>query len=141
MTAEFENLVRLLECKEKANIALAYQLAPHYAEEFEAYFGYNLEEYKLIKQVLPDADVKNVTLQWFAHKYLSMYDFRFEESEQCGGWKHLKSYVETQNCPPEYGSGLHAVLIPYILKGGWWEFLKILKIAQNLPLESIVFKR
>jgi hypothetical protein len=42
---EFQNLLRLLESTEPANVQLGLQIAQNYQTEFEQHFGYSLEDY------------------------------------------------------------------------------------------------
>ena len=46
MTKEFENLLNLLQSGIYENVMLGLQVAQNYKSEFEAYFGYLLEDYE-----------------------------------------------------------------------------------------------
>jgi hypothetical protein len=58
---EFQNLLRLLDSTEPANVQLGLQLAQNYQSEFEAYYGYSLRDYSELVKFLWRYEAWNFT--------------------------------------------------------------------------------
>ncbi|TAE15378.1 MAG: leucine-rich repeat domain-containing protein [Bacteroidetes bacterium] len=78
MTAEFENLLRLLSSTEEPNVRLGFQLARNYEAEFEAHFGRSRQEMDELFEFLMEHKVWDFELPFWEVTHLDLKGKRLQ---------------------------------------------------------------